>query len=297
MRAAQVTGVLGFAAQAVAHGYIYRVTADNTVYPGWDINLDPRITPTPARIAYGGGTTFPVTDANSPAIACNTVHNPAPGAIAEVRAGSDVTFHWSRWLYSHKGPLTAWMAPYEGDIADVNVNDLEFFKFGEETIDENGVWGTVKMLDDTNGTWTATIPADIKPGNYIIRQEIIALHFAVATPDNLAFFQTGPQFYMTCFNFKVMGDGDATPQGTKFPGAYDMSAPGLNWNLNSTEPYPVDGPALYKSEYTVDLEPKEQVVISPTGNGEEADAVYFEQQYAVLKAQGETTAYFDSIGG
>jgi hypothetical protein len=64
------------------------------------------------------------------------------------------------------------MAPYEGNITDANLNDLEFIKFAEDTIDANGVWGTVRMLDQTNGTWTATIPADIKPGNYVIRQEV-----------------------------------------------------------------------------------------------------------------------------
>lgn len=142
-----------------------------TSYPGYDIFIDPALKPAPARIAYGGGGTGPVYDTDSTAIACNTVHNPAPGFIAQARAGSNVTFHWSRWLYSHKGPITAWMAPYEGDVADVDVNQLEFFKFGEEAVDANGVWGTVKLLDETNGTWTATIPADIKPGKYIIRQE------------------------------------------------------------------------------------------------------------------------------
>lgn len=110
-------------------------------------------------------------------------------------------------------------------------------------------------------------------------------------------FATGPQFYLTCFNFKVTGDGDATPQGAKFPGAYDMDAPGLNWDLNSTEAYPTVGPDLYVSEYEIELEPRERVVISPTGDGEEADAAYYEQQYEVLKAQGEMTSYFDSIGG
>jgi len=63
------------------------------------------------------------------------------------------------------------MAPYEGDIANVNVTELEFFKFAEET-NKDGVWGTVKMIDDANSTWTVTIPADVKPGNYVIRQEV-----------------------------------------------------------------------------------------------------------------------------
>ncbi|MBE3042696.1 hypothetical protein IMZ48_09010 [Candidatus Bathyarchaeota archaeon] len=112
----------------------------------------------------------PIAHADAPDIACGTVHSP-PAAIAEVRAGSDVTFHWSPWFYSHKGPITAWMASYEGNVAGVDVNELGFIKFAEDTVDEEGVWANVRMTDDTNGTWTATIPADIKPGSYVIRQE------------------------------------------------------------------------------------------------------------------------------
>jgi hypothetical protein len=64
------------------------------------------------------------------------------------------------------------MAPYDGDVAAVDVNQLEFIKFAEEAADKDGVWGTTKLMDKTNGTWTATIPADIKPGKYIIRHEV-----------------------------------------------------------------------------------------------------------------------------
>lgn len=113
-----------------------------------------------------------MTNSSSAAIACNTVHNPTPGYIAQARAGSNVTFHWSRWLHSHKGPITSWMAPYSGDIAKVDVNQLEFFKFGEEAVGADGVWGTDRLMDETNGTWTAVIPADVKPGTYVIRQEV-----------------------------------------------------------------------------------------------------------------------------
>lgn len=259
---------------------------------------------------------------NSADIACAKVHSPAPGAIAEVRAGSNITFHWSRWLYSHKGPITAWMAPYEGNISDVDVNQLEFFKFAEDTMDEDGVWGTVRLMDKTNGTWTATVPADIKPGNYVIRHEvslhisaitwnestfgrqenvdreqIIALHFAVSTTPGFEWSPIGPQFYLTCFNFKITGDGEATPKGEKFPGAYKVNEPGFHFDLKSNETYPTVGPALYKSGYSIDLEPKERVVISPTGQGEEADTAYYNAQYNVLAQQGAMTSYFDSIGG
>jgi len=104
---------------------------------------------------------------------------------------------------------------------------------------------------------------------------------------------------MTCFNFKVTGDGTASPKGVKFPGGYDMKSPGLNWDLNSTEPYPLDGrgPPVYVSKFEADLKPNELVVVSPTGGGEEADKKYWASQDEVLKQQGATTSYFDSIGG
>ena len=105
-------------------------------------------------------------------MACNRFHYPAPGDMAEARAGGNLTFYWSNWLHSHRGPISAWMAPYEGDIAAVNVNQLQFVKFAEDTIDAEGIWGTDKMMDRTNMTWTAAIPADIKPGTYIVRQEV-----------------------------------------------------------------------------------------------------------------------------
>jgi len=141
-------------------------------YPGWDVYIDPSTKPAPSRIAFGGGNVNPIFDLKSAAMACGSGHTPAPGSIAEVRAGSNITFHWSRWLYSHKGPMTAWMAPYEGAVGKVNVNQLEFVKFAEDTIDSKGVWATDRFMDQTNGTFTGTIPADIKPGNYIIRQEV-----------------------------------------------------------------------------------------------------------------------------
>jgi hypothetical protein len=141
-------------------------------YPGWDPKVDPSYSPPLVRIGFAGGDTFPVTSTTSNDLACNVKQQPVPGAIAEVRAGSNVSFHWSAWLYSHKGPITAWMAPYQGKISDVDVNKLEFFKIAEETVGTDGIWANVRMMNFTNTTWTASIPADIKPGNYIIRNEV-----------------------------------------------------------------------------------------------------------------------------
>jgi hypothetical protein len=61
---------------------------------------------------------FAVTSQLSPDITCNKDAK-APALIAQARAGSNLTFMWSPWLVSHKGPLITYMAPYEGDIEKV----------------------------------------------------------------------------------------------------------------------------------------------------------------------------------
>ncbi|KAK1751082.1 glycosyl hydrolase family 61-domain-containing protein [Echria macrotheca] len=296
---------LALAQQACGHGYIWRVTADNTIYPGWDVALDPMLSPPPARIAFGGGIVGPIINISAAEMACNFGGSPRPSAIAEVRAGSNVTFHWSHWLYSHKGPITAWMAPYTGPVSAVNPNDLSFFKIAEDTVDAAGVWANVRMMDQTNRTWTATIPADIKSGTYIIRHEIVALHFSTGTVPGWEFTPVAAQFYMTCFNFRVTGGGDAEPSGVKFPGGYRADEKGMRFNVRNTtggvvvpgEKYTPLGPAVYTSKYGVDLAEKPVTVVSPTGGGAEADKSYWDAQQAFLETQGKIVSYFDSMGG
>ncbi|KAK5656815.1 hypothetical protein OQA88_4363 [Cercophora sp. LCS_1] len=298
MRALQVILTLVSVPQALGHGYIYRVTADNTVYPGWDLAIDPWLSPVPARIAYGGGIVGPIINISSPNMACNMGRSPPPSAIADVRAGSSISFHWSHWLQSHKGPITAWMAPYTGDIANINVNDLEFFKIAQDTVDAAGVWANVRMMA-ANSTWTATIPADIKPGKYIVRHEIAALHFSLGTSPGFEMLPVAAQFYMTCFNVRVSGDGDAVPKGVKFPGAYRADEAGMKFDVKSGDgkTYTPLGPEVYKSSYSVGLEEKEVTIVSPTGGGPEADDAYYKAQNVFLERQGAIVSYFDSIGG
>jgi len=111
----------------------------------------------------------------------------------------------------------------------------------------------------------------------------------------------GPQFYMGCFNFKVTGNGDATPKGVKFPGAYRADEPGMRFDVRNQssdgKSYTPLGPTVYNSRFSVNLPPKELTVVSPTGKGAEADAAYFQTQSTFLERQGAITSYFDSIGG
>jgi hypothetical protein len=70
------------------------------------------------------------------------------------------------------------MAPYGGDPSEVNLQKLKFFKIQERgLLADNSTWATDELIQNGNVA-RATIPHDIKPGKYVVRHEIIGLHFA-----------------------------------------------------------------------------------------------------------------------
>ncbi|KAF2417132.1 glycoside hydrolase, partial [Tothia fuscella] len=170
--------------------------------------------------------------------------------IAPTRAGSKISFQWNPWYASHKGPLISYIAQYEGSIDNVDPTKLKFFKVAERgLLGDNKTWAVDEMMANGNIS-TAVIPHDIKPGNYVLRHELIALHYA--TEDSLYHMKAdkalGPQHYIQCFNIKVTGSGTATPSGVLFPGAYKpfRQEPGLYFDIwRNVYPYPIPGPPLY----------------------------------------------------
>src|ERR1700760_378090 len=123
---------------------------------------------------------------------------------------------------------------------NVKVQDVEFFKIDEAGFDpKTRSWGTDWLIQD-NSTRTVTIPSDLKPGMYVVRHEIIGLHYAWR--ENKEKKTSGAQSYPTCLSkstknnetladfvqeVKVTGSGTATPPGQKFPGTYDWRDPGI----------------------------------------------------------------------
>jgi hypothetical protein len=89
-----------------------------------------------------------------------------------------MTFLWSDWVINHKGPLQAYMAPYEGDISNQDIHKLKFFKIGEEGYNAaKHQWASDRLMVESS-KWDTSIPWDIKPGKYVVRHEMLALHFA-----------------------------------------------------------------------------------------------------------------------
>lgn len=237
---------------------------------------------------------------SSPDIACGMRASPTE-LIAEARAGSNITMYWSPWVESHRGPLTNYLARYEGNLSHHNPTTLKWFKVAEEGLEgDSKTWATDRMLAN-KGVWRTTIPADIKPGTYLLRHELLALHFAL--PDSnykiIPGGQMGPQFYVSCFNLNITGSGTAEPEGVSFPGAYKPADDGFLYNLFAKEKkrYPIPGPTLYRSNSSAPvLEPKPLVVKSPTGNPT-TDEVYYRKLNTTLNRLGTIGGFFNSIGG
>jgi len=252
------------------------------------------------RIEFAAFAELPLQNISSPDLACGTKAAPAQ-ISAPARAGSNVTMFWTPWVQSHRGPLTNYLAPYSGDISKVNVNSLKFFKMAEEGLGADGkTWATDRMLAN-NGTWTTTIPADIRPGTYILRHELLALHFATSNSNYwyIPGGQIGPQLYVSCYSVNITGTGHVVPEGVTFPGAYKEKDPGLVYDIfkKPLPKYDIPGPAIHKTKTMFPpLDPNPVVVVSPTGDNK-TDQTYFKGIEDKLKRLGSTGSFFNAIGG
>ncbi|KAI1488584.1 glycoside hydrolase family 61 protein [Biscogniauxia mediterranea] len=143
---------------------------------------------------------------------------------APVAAGDNVTAVWSQWTHQ-QGPVMVWMyacEPDGGGFAACDGKAARWFK-----IDELGLWGDAGLNSNNWGTalvyenlrWSSRIPASLKPGDYLIRHELLALHQA-----------NTPQFYPECAQITVTGSGTATPGPeflTSIPAYAAQSDPGV----------------------------------------------------------------------
>jgi cellulase len=81
---------------------------------------------------------------------------------------------------------------------DTSVNDINFIKIDESGYYPKTDWYGSDELISNNNTRTVTIPSDIKPGIYVVRHEIIGLHFAWI--ENAEKKSSGAQPYPVCLS-------------------------------------------------------------------------------------------------
>lgn len=228
-----------------AHGHVSGIVADGKWYTGWNAAMKYQ-NPIPATAGWqadnlDNGFIAPSAFASSDIICHKSAKN---GALhIPVKAGSKVTFQWDTWPLTHKGPVIDYIAPCNGDCGTVSPSSLLFTKFAQgawKSGNDPGEWVTDDLVK-SNFSWTTTVPANLAPGNYVIRHEIIALHAASQNG--------GAQAYPQCVNFKVEGSGSAKLSGgVKATEFYKAADAGILFNLYSKfTGYSIPGPVLKTS--------------------------------------------------
>ncbi|CAE6446610.1 unnamed protein product [Rhizoctonia solani] len=233
---------LSVASSVLAHGNLQEIVVENppATYIPWLPFQDPYKPTAPERVGRKIPDNGPVEDVTSIDIQCNKGAVPA-ALIATAAAGSKVALNWTEWPTSHIGPVITYLAQAPSDITKWSPGtDKVWFKIDEAGLD-NGKWAATDVLLSQNGLWTVTIPQNLKPGQYLMRHEIIALHAAQNYP--------GAQFYPSCIQFEITGSGSALPNDSDlvaFPGAYSGTDPGVKYNpYAGATNYPIPGPPVW----------------------------------------------------
>jgi hypothetical protein len=225
------------AASAAAHGIVTQMTINGQVFRG------PRIGEgNPKSVIRQVSSGSPIKGANNPAINCGTNARPA-ALVANAQPGAALTFSWSNggggnWPHN-TGPTLTYMASCGAVSCDkFDSSQAKWFKISQEGRKANGQWAQQDIMN--GGPAHAQIPANLAPGNYLIRHEIIGLHIAQK--------QGGAEFYAACAQVKVSGNGNGRPnpsQLVSLPGAYHDNDSGIVGNFfNAAATYNFPGPAV-----------------------------------------------------
>ncbi|KAK8879160.1 glycosyl hydrolase family 61-domain-containing protein [Apiospora arundinis] len=179
---------------------------------------------------------------------------------APVQAGGQIHVQWNGWPQNHRGPVLDYLADCgKSGCETVDKTQLKFFKISQAGLvtpaskqnkdpspsSEFGYWASDQLIANNN-SWVVEIPPRIKPGFYVLRTEIIALHNAT--------YSDGAQNYPQCFNLEIRGSGAEVPAGTPGESLYKASDPGVRLNITTgVQDYPIPGPTLISDAVTASL--------------------------------------------
>ncbi|KAG8796560.1 hypothetical protein FRC12_019067 [Ceratobasidium sp. 428] len=232
-------------ASVTAHGFVSEITIGGNKFSG-PFPFDSKGAASPVRKI---STTFPITSATDPNMNCG-INSQKAALVAAAKPGDKVTISWKsqknkNWGHQF-GPIMTYLAQVpSGQTADkFDTKGAKFFKIAQTGQTGGAGTGWVQASIKNGKTYTLTLPSDLPSGDYIMRHELIALHFAEK--------KDGAQFYPSCIQMRVSGGSAAkaiSAQTVSFPGGYtpndkSLFVPDLHKN---TFTYTFPGPALFKS--------------------------------------------------
>ncbi|KAI0533003.1 glycosyl hydrolase family 61-domain-containing protein [Xylaria digitata] len=255
------------ASLCVAHSFVSNINIDRLYYDGFHPP-----TPDSYPLAVGWSTTafdhgyVNQTGFTTEEIICHRGSKNA-NAHALVSAGDRIHVQWNGWPMSHKGPIIDYLASCGENqpCENMDKNDLNFFKISElgllnasnTTAGPGGLWAT-DLLIANNNSWIVEIPPQIKPGFYVLRTEIIALHNASNA--------IGSQNYPQCVNIRIAGNGTVLPSGIPGKKLYEPDEPSVHLDIyEELSTYKIPGPTVMSGVEAGTIPPLSHPL--PTGPG------------------------------
>ncbi|KAG2008478.1 hypothetical protein CC2G_013909 [Coprinopsis cinerea AmutBmut pab1-1] len=174
--------LLGLATKVYSHGFVQEVVLGETSYPGYHPYVDPYQDPVPERIIRKIPGISPVEQLDWIDVQCNGESatgyytEPAP-LLGKIAAGDIIKFNWISYggaKDNHHGPMLTYMAkvPEGRDVREWSPDtEKVWFKIDHSGKDSEGKWAATDRLNEANGTYTARIPPNLQPGQYLIRHE------------------------------------------------------------------------------------------------------------------------------
>jgi hypothetical protein len=203
----------------------------------------------PSDAATATGPIYPL---DGDEMACGRDGGRAVPFICPAPNGAKLTFEFRGWPdyeqrevidEGHKGPCAVYIKKVDDMFSDSAAGG-GWMKIWEDGYDvDNDRW-CVDTLIENNGLLSVNLPTGLPDGYYIVRPEVIALHFA---------YKGDPQYYANCAQIYIEGGGSGP---LEIPSEYEASIPGyvsgeesgLTYNIYESSPakYTVPGPKVYR---------------------------------------------------
>ncbi|KAJ1900060.1 hypothetical protein LPJ66_001714 [Kickxella alabastrina] len=199
-------------------------------------------------IPYKTNFAFPTKDLRSADLQCrSSTMDLSDVESCPVKAGSTITMQWRQGEENegtviqrqHVGPCIVYMARINPGISSYS-----WFKIFEDGYNQK--WCVEKLISN-GGKLQVKIPENIKPGEYLLRGEVIGL--SEASRPYGKDMTSGAQFYANCARVQVSGTGTGVPDNSQiafFPGYYGTEQPGILFDINKSPiNYTIPGPKIF----------------------------------------------------
>ncbi|KAM3545697.1 putative endo-beta-1,4-glucanase D [Beauveria bassiana] len=203
------------------------------------------------RMPMNGATgTAPIYPITGDAMACGYGGRDPVPFVCPAASGAKLTFEFRLWPNAqhpgaldvgHKGPCAVYLKRVDDMFSEPAAGD-GWFKIWDDGYDNKTQEWCSDRLISHDGLLSVHLPTGLAPGYYLVRPEILALHFA---------YKGDPQFYLGCAQIFVQGGpaGASVPKEkmVSIPGYVNADTPGLGFNVHKDviPAYPMPGPNVY----------------------------------------------------